>query len=80
MSNTLDLVLRQAGGALQFPACVCASILGISPITIRNRKSLGTLGIPYTTINTRIYFSALDVADYLDKVRATTTTKNGGAA
>lgn len=78
MSNTLDLVLRQAGGALQFPVPVCASILGISPITIRNRKSLGTLGIPYTTINTRIYFSALDVANYLDAVRAT-TTKNGGA-
>lgn len=77
--STLDLVLRQAGGALQFPACVCASILGISPITIRNRKSLGTLGIPYTKINNRIYFCAIDVADYLDSVRAT-TTKNGGAA
>lgn len=74
MSSTLDLVLRQSGGAMRFPARTGAAILGWSPATIRNLIWQGKLPLPYHKTNSRIFFLAQDVADYLDK-----TAKEGAS-
>lgn len=76
MNTTLDLVLRQSGGAMQFPSRVGAAILGWSPATIRNMIWQGRLPLPHYTIRGRTYFLAEDVANYLDSLKSGGGGKN----
>lgn len=66
--STLDLVLRQSGGALRVPLKCAASILGLEPQTIRNRLALGTWPLHRHVEGRRIFFDARDLAAMVDGV------------
>lgn len=81
---TLDLVLRQSGGALRVPLKLAASILGLEAQTIRNRLALGTWPLRRHVEGRRIFFDARDVAAMVDGVccsdsidRSTETARRG---
>lgn len=60
--DDLDIVLRLSGGAFRVPLCVAASILGIAPRTIYNRRRKGTWPLEAIEEGGRVFFRADDVA------------------
>ena len=65
---TLELVLRQSGGALRVPLKLAASILGLEAQTIRNRLALGSWPLRRHVDGRRIFFDARDSAAMVDGI------------
>ena len=65
--TTLDLVLRQSGGAILIPLKTTATILGLAPQTLRNRMWMGTFPISPVRRGRSVFFRAADIATEIDR-------------
>jgi len=45
-----------------------AVMLGVSTVSLVNKRSLGTSPVPYRRINRSIYYQYSDVLDYLESI------------
>lgn len=63
--DVLETVLRLSHGACRVPLCTSAKILGIAPRTIYNRLSLGRWPLVPIRDNGRVFFSAVDIAQFM---------------
>ncbi|HZW25723.1 MAG: hypothetical protein K2P67_05770 [Gallionellaceae bacterium] len=68
--DTLDLVLRQSGGAILVPLKTTATILGLAPQTVRNRMWMGTFSIAPVHRGKSVFFRAGDIAAEIDRDNA----------
>ncbi len=66
--TTLDVVLRQANGAVILPLKRAAVLLGLEPGTCRNQMSKGTFSLPVLKMHGRVFVRAQDLADRIDSL------------
>lgn len=69
METTLDLVLREARGAVRVPLKRAATILGLEAQTLRNQLSQGRCSLTPLRDGRSVFFSAQEIAEKIDAGR-----------